>query len=85
MISKIINANGKRYSVVDLKGETIPGNTGSRDNEYYAVLAEEPQIWYELKKELLDARVDLPYLKEKLRMDESTGRDFIRQFNDLLD
>ncbi len=85
MISILINANGKRYSVVDLKGETIPGNTGGKDNEYFAVLAEEPHIWYELKKLPLDERFDLPYLKEKLAMDEETARDFIPQFNDLLD
>jgi hypothetical protein len=85
MISTLINANGKRYSIVDLKGETIPGNTGGKDNEYFAVLAEEPHIWYELKKKPMDVRFDLKYLNEKLKMDEETARDFIPQFNRLLD
>ena len=85
MISKIINANGKRYSVVDLKGETIPGNTGGKDKEYYAVLADEPHVWYEFKKQPMDVRFDLPYLNEKLKMDAKTARDFILQFNELLD
>jgi hypothetical protein len=48
-------------------------------------LAEEPHIWYELKKKPLDERFDLPYLKEKLGMDGETARDFIPQFNELLD
>ena len=48
-------------------------------------MAEEPQIWYELKKKPMDVRFDLPYLNEKLRMDEETARDFIPQFNELLD
>ncbi len=85
MISTLINANGKRYSVVDLKGETILGNTGGKDNEYFAVLANEPITWYEFKKLPLDERFDLPYLYEKLKMDKETARDFIPQFNALLD
>ena len=83
--STLIFANSKRYSVIDTNGETIPGNTRGKDKEYYAVLAEEPQIWYELKKKPMDVRFDLPYLNEKLRMDEETARDFIPQFNAILD
>jgi hypothetical protein len=85
-ISTEIFANGKRYSVIDTKGETIPGNTRGKDIEYCVILASEPTItWYEFKKQPLDERFDLPYLYEKLKMDKKTARDFIPQFNALLD
>ena len=84
-ISTEIIANSKRYSVIDTNGETIPGNTGGRDSEYCVVLAEDGRKWYEFKKQSLDERVDLSYLLEKLRMDEETAREFIPQFNELLD
>jgi len=84
-ISTEIIANSKRYSVIDTNGETIPGNTGGKDKDYFGVLAEEPHIWYELKKKPMDVRFDLKYLNEKLKMDEETARDFIPQFNALLD
>ena len=83
-ISTEIIVNGKRYSVIDTKGETIPGNTGGKDSKYFAVLADEPHVWYELKKQPMDVRFDLRYLHEKLKMDEETVREFIPQFNALL-
>ena len=80
-----ITVNGNDYAVVDSKGKKLPGNTGGKDIEYCAILAEEPHIWYEFKKLPFDERLDLRYLYEKLKMDESTGREFIPQFNELLD
>jgi hypothetical protein len=83
--STYIIANGKRYSVIDTNGETIPGNTKGKDIEYCVILASEPITWYEFKKQPMDERFDLPYLKEKLKMDRETARDFIPQFNAILD
>ena len=83
-ISTEIIANGNRYSVIDTKGEPIAGNTGGKDDSYYVVLSEVPQIWYPLKKQAMDERFDLGYLNEKLKMDEETARDFIPQFNAIL-
>ena len=83
--STYIIANGKRYSVIDTNGETIPGNTRGKDIEYCAILGDEPHVWYEFKKQPMDVRFDLRYLNEKLKMDEVTARDFIPQFNALLD
>jgi hypothetical protein len=83
-ISTEIIANGKRYSVIDTHGESIPGNTGGKDDEYFAVLSDEPHVWYELKKQQLDVRFDLLYLEEKLMMKKQTARDFIPQFNAIL-
>ena len=85
MISKIIIANSKRYSVIDTKGEKLPGNTVGKDKEYCAILADEPHVWYEFKKQPMDERFNLPYLSEKLKMDAETAREFIPQFNALLD
>ena len=84
--STYIIANGKRYSVIDTNGETIPGNTRGKDIEYCVILASEPTItWYEFKKQPFDERFDLPYLNEKLKMGAETARVFIPQFNALLD
>ncbi len=80
-----ITANSKDYAVVDSKGKKLPGNTGGKDIEYCAILGDEPHVWYEFKKQPMDERFDLPYLNEKLKMDEETARDFIPQFNALLD
>ncbi len=84
-ISTEIIANSKRYSVIDTKGGKLPGNTGGRDSEYCVLLAEDGRKWYEFKKEPFDERFDLRYLNEKLKMDEETARDFIPQFNAILD
>ena len=83
-VSTKIIANGKRYSVIDTHGEPLPGNTGGKDIEYCAILGDEPQAWYEFKKQPLDVRIDLRYLNEKLGMDEETARDFIPPFNAIL-
>jgi len=83
-ISTEIIANGNRYSVIDTKGESIAGNTGGNDDSYYVVLSKIPQIWYPLKKQPMDERFDLMYLKEKLMMNKKTARDFIPQFNAIL-
>ncbi len=80
-----IIANSKRYSVIDTKGEPIVGNTGGKDIEYFVVLSEEPYVWYPLKKQPMDERFDLLYLEEKLMMNKKTARDFIPQFNAILD
>jgi len=72
--------NGKKdiiQEIIDLMNQN--------DIEYCVILANEPIIWYEFKKQPMDERFDLPYLFEKLRMDKETAREFIPQFNVILD
>ena len=79
--------NGINYTVIDFENNPFPGNVGGRYIEYCVVLSQAGykgtvgRNWYEFKKEQLDERYNIGYLREKLAMDEETARLFIPEFN----
>jgi len=85
MILKIITVNDHRFAVINTHGEPIPGNTGGRDSEYFIILSDDGRTWYEFKQQPLHEQFDLRYLEEKLGMDAETAKEFIPQFNLLVD